>query len=260
MKQIIIKTQEELDRITQIEKNEEVIIESELTLSAILKVFGKLRLRAKLNCSWNARYIDAWGNSSVEAWGNSSVEAWENSSVDARENSSVVAWGNSSVRIFSVAVNVILHGFSVCFIKAKLACNLTVKSKYAHIQTYKDLGWFEHNGITEEAKIILCKKVSKDYKTQENTENETLWEIGSTVEHPDYHPENGECGKGKFHACSKPYFCDEFRSQPGDKYIAIEIAKEDLYEWKDNPQYPHKIGFRKAKVLFECDKFGKKIK
>jgi len=49
------------------------------------------------------------------------------------------------------------------------------------------------------------------------------------------------------------------RSNPGDKYIAIEIAKKDLYAW-ENPQYPYKIAFRRCKILFECDSLGRKLK
>jgi hypothetical protein len=123
----------------------------------------------------------------------------------------------------------------------------------------KDLGWFERNAVEETAVITLYKKVSKDYKTQEGTKNETLWAIGSTVTHSAWSPTNGECGGGKFHACSRPYFCDEFRNKPGDRYIAVSIKLEDLYEWKDNPGYPHKIGFRMGTVMYECGRFGKEI-
>jgi len=41
-----------------------------------------------------------------------------------------------------------------------------------------------------------------------------------------------------------------------DGHIAIEIKVSDLYEWKDDPQYPHKIGFREGKVLYECYREG----
>jgi hypothetical protein len=154
---------------------------------------------------------------------------------------------------------VVLHGFSVLFCEAKVKFNITIKSKFSHIQTYAPLGWFENNGIEKKTKVILFKKVSKDFKTQEGTKNETLWAIGSTVYHPNWQPENGECGGGKYHACSRPYFCDEFRNEIDDQYIAIEIKSKDLYEWK-NPQYPHKIGFKAGKVIYRCDKFGKEIK
>jgi hypothetical protein len=94
-------------------------------------------------------------------------------------------------------------------------------------------------------------------KTQEGTENETSWDLGKTLEHHffSYSPKTAECGPGKFHACSTPFFCDEFRSTNGDKYIAIRILIEDIYLFP-NAQYPHKIAFRKGEVLYLCDKIG----
>lgn len=133
------------------------------------------------------------------------------------------------------------------------------KSKNVKVQWIKPVGWFENNGVEKKSKVILYKRVSKDFKTQEETPNETLWVIGSTVDHPSWNPSSGECGEGKFHACSKPYFCDEFRNEKqDDKYIAIQINLQDLYEWK-NPQYPHKIAFKKGKILYEVNKWGEKI-
>ena len=132
------------------------------------------------------------------------------------------------------------------------------KSKNAYIQIVKNLDWFENNAIKKTKNIILYKRVSKDFKTQEETNNETLWEIGTTVTHKNWNPKQDECGEGKFHAVSRPYFADEFRSVRDDKYIAIKIALKDLYEWK-NPRYLYKIAFRVCKVMYEVDKFGKKL-
>ena len=86
---------------------------------------------------------------------------------------------------------------------------------------------------------------------------ETLWLPGTTVTHPAWNPKEQECGAGKLHACPRPYFADEFRSNPGDRYIAIEVLLKETYEWTEKPQYPHKIAFREGKVLFECDRNGK---
>ena len=97
-------------------------------------------------------------------------------------------------------------------------------------------------------KVILYKRVSKKLKTQEGTDHETYWGIGKTLTHPAWNPTEQECGAGKFHACARPHWCDIFRSTKGDKYIAIQIKVEDLFEWK-SPSYPQKIGFRKGKVL-----------
>ena len=133
------------------------------------------------------------------------------------------------------------------------------KDKTCLIQKYKPLSYIDREGIpVRNASIVLFKRVSHDFKTQENTVNETLWKLNTTVMHSHWEPTINECGSGKFHACSRPYFCDMFRSIIGDRYIAIEIAKKDLYEWP-NATYPHKIAFRMGKVLFECDRFGNKI-
>ena len=92
----------------------------------------------------------------------------------------------------------------------------------------------------------------------ERTKNETKWIIGKNISHPNWNPKNSECGEGKFHACSKPIFCDEFCKNEGDRYICLEVKKEDLFAWK-NPYYPRKIAFKKASILYECDREGNKI-
>jgi hypothetical protein len=281
VKEIIITTQAELDALpASFEEYTRVIIKetkSRLIVrlareNSSVEAWGNSSVVAWGNSSVVARgnsSVEAWENSSVEArenssvvaWENSSVEAWENSSVVARGNSSVVAWGNSVVRVFSNYVKkVVLYGFAVAFIAVTITVKIEKKSEHCHIQIVKDLGWFERNAVEQTPIVTLYKKVSKDFETQENTENETLWAIGSTVEHPAWNPTNAECGKGKFHACSRPYFCDEFRNKPGDRYIAVSIKLEDLHEWKDNPEYPYKIAFRTCAVLHECDKHGKELK
>jgi len=238
--------------------------------------------------AWDNSSVVARGNSSVVAWGNSSVEARENSSVEARENSSVearenssvvargnssvvawdnssvVAWGNSSVVAWDTST---LHSYSG---KGQLFGNSVGFSKGGELSKSDNATvivpkkpktldeWLVVHGIQPSDSITLYKRVSKDLLTQENTKNETKWEIGSELTHPNWDPAGQECGEGKFHACPKPYFADEFRSKRGDRYIAVEIKKEDLYVWTDNPQYPHKIGFRKGKVVYECDRHGEK--
>ena len=93
MKEIIITTQEQLDKITEVRGDEYLIVETELKLNCKLSVFGKALFKAKIDCSWGLGFfVVARGNSSVVAWENSSVEAWGNSRVVAWENSSVEAW------------------------------------------------------------------------------------------------------------------------------------------------------------------------
>jgi hypothetical protein len=265
MKDIIITTQAELDALpSSFDEYTRIIIQSTTSRLVVRLARGNSSVEARENSSVVARgnsSVVAWGNSSVEAWENSSVVAWGNSSVVARGNSSVEAWENCVVRIFSSCLKkVALYGFAVAIVAATITVKIEKKSEYCHIQITKDLGWFERNAVEQTPTVTLYKKVSKDFKTQEGTENETLWPIGATVEHPSWNPKNAECGGGKFHACSRPYFCDEFRNKPGDRYIAVSIKLEDLYEWKENPDYPHKIAFRAGTVLYECDKHGKEIK
>ena len=203
--------------------------------------------------------VMAWENSSVIARENSSVEARDNSSVEARENSSVIALATSCVHLLSPSAQVVLFGFAVAFQMVEAVIKKKSKTATIIIPEYKKGvgGWVEKNCVEVKAKIILFKRVSEDFKTQEGTKNETNWKIGDVVTHPSWKPQEDECGEGKFHACSRPYFCDEFRENPKDKYIAIEIAKKDLYAWP-NPEYPHKIAFKAGKVLFEVDRLGKK--
>ena len=274
LEKIIIRSQEEFDKITEIKADQEVTTECELRLNYKLSVFGKLLLKCKLNCSWNGRYVVAWENSSVVArenssvvawenssvvaWGNSSVVARENSSVEARENSSVVAWGNSIIRAFSSSLKLVLNGFSILSLSSSLNLKFK-KSKNVVVQKYSPSPYLDREGVhVSRGYALLFKKVSSDFKTQENQKNETSWPPGKTVTHPYWNPIVEECGEGKFHACSRPYFCDEFREIKGDRYIAIKIKTSDLHEWK-NGNYPHKIAFREGKVLYECDKFGKKL-
>ncbi len=233
-----------------------------------VEAYGNSYVVARGNSS-----VVAWDNSSVEAWDNSSavarhnsyvvarhnssVVAWDNSSVVARGNSSVEAWGNVFVRLFGAIKDLTIHGFSVVMMPFDLKFKFE-SEKTCLVQKYKALEkYLDREGIkVKNGKVILFKRVSKDFLTQEGTPNETKWEIGTTVTHPAWKPESGECGPGKFHASSRPYFCDEFRNEPDDKYIAVEIKETDLYEWP-NPSYPHKIAFREGKVLYEVNRFGK---
>jgi hypothetical protein len=225
---------------------------------------------ARENASVEARgnaSVKAWGNASVEARGNASVvarenasvETWENASVVAAGNASVVAWGNACIRLWDKIKTLSVYGFSVVFVPFDLKFKFK-KEKTCLIQKFKPKKYLDREGIeAKKGNVILFKKTSKDFKTQEGTKNETSWLIGSTVTHLAWKPEESECGNGKFHACSRPYFCDEFRNgNREDKYIAVQIKAADLYEWP-NASYPHKVAFREGKVLYECDKFGKML-
>ena len=232
----------------------------------------------------NAKVI-AWGNAEVIAWGDSSVEAWENSKVYARGNAKVVARENADVVAYE-NVKVIAWGDAdvVAYDNSKVVAwgdanvealnnsivevweNSTVgkKDSTATVRYFKsDIpkdgsveNWLKSEFVpVNDGKVILYKRVSKDFKTQEGTPNETVWTIGKTLTVKNWNPGREECGPGKFHACSRPYFCDEFRDEDGDRYIAIEVAIKDLKAWR-SPDCPHKIAFRKGKVLRKCGRMG----
>ena len=203
-------------------------------------------------------HVVARESSSVEAMGSSHVEAWESSSVEAWESSRVEAWGQTTTHHRSnIAPE--LHGQAVCFRYPKTP---TPKKKSddcivikAEIRKGVD-GWLKREGIVEvDGAVILYKRVSAKLQTQEGTSNETTWTIGTSLTHPGWEPKSGECGEGKFHACSRTYFCDEFRNSADDVYVAIRIAVADLHAW-DEPHYPHKIAFRAGDVLYRVDKWG----
>src|SRR5581483_7545511 len=254
-KMITITTQAELDALPD-------------SFAEYTRIYIKSEERIVVRKARGNSSVVAWGNSSVVARENSSVEARGNSSVVARENSSVVAWENSSVvawgcvgvHLQSDFATVALFAFAVCWAlaKGKIQKKSAMASIIQPIIKPGTSGWLENNCIEESDSVTLYKRVSAEFKTQEGTVNETLWAIGSVVEHPRWNPGEEECGAGKFHGCSRPYFADEFRSIADDRYVAIQVEKSDLYAWT-NPAYPHKIAFRKGTVLYECDRFGKKI-
>ena len=253
METITIKTQEEFDKLGEIKESQSVVVECEIKVGNVVNVRGKILFKKKTDMSFNeSRY--------VEARGNSSVVARENSSVVARGNSSVVAWENSVIRVFaSLDIKLSMFGFSV-LIKPNTLKLKFKRTKTVLVQNYRPQPYLKREGIlTIKGYAVLFKRTSLIYKTQENTENETTWTVGTTLTHPDWNPQKTECGEGKYHACSRPYFCDEFRSNKGDIYIAVKIAIKDLYEWKGG-QYPHKIAFRQGTVLYRCDRFGKEVK
>ena len=256
MSEIIVSTQAELDALpASFDEWTHIVIRS----TNELIIVRHARENSRVEACGNSR-VEACGNSRVVAKENSSVVANENSSVEAWENSRVVARENVGVRLYSSSASVLLYGFAVCWILAEGKVIKKANTATVIRPTYRPGtdGWLEQNGIEDANTVTLYKRVSADFRTQEGTDRETKWAVGSTVEHSNWRPDEDECGAGKFHACSRPYFCDEFRSGTGDRYIAIEIEKEDLYAWP-NATYPHKIAFRKGRVLGEVNRFGEAI-
>ena len=284
--EITIKTQAEFDALpAKFDTYTRIDIKNDGSLSCIY--VSAARENARVVARWSARVV-VQGNASVEAWENASVlargnalvlaceraevEVSENASVIAREqasvvvygNASVVAWGNVGVYLQSDRASVVLFAYAVCWLlRLSKESQVQKKSENATIIKPKPVadvdGWLEEQCIEQEENgVVLFLRVSSDFKTQENTPNETLWALDSTVEHKNWKPDDYECGPGTFWACSRPYDCDEFRSNEGDRYIAVKVAVKDLSVWLKNPSYPRKIDFRKGTVLYECDWLGKK--
>ena len=207
-------------------------------------------------------HVVAWESSHVEAWGSSHVEAWGSSHVEARESSHVEAWGSVAVHVYSSFSVIDLFSFAVAILlvaTAKVASKSPTATIVQPSTPLGTTGWLEAHAIEPAEKVVLYKRVSRDWKTQENTPNETVWKPGGTLEHPRWAPDKEECGSGKFHAVARPYFADEFRSTAKDRYVAIEIAIIDLHTWDSSPEYPHKVAFRKGTVLYEVDRFGNRL-
>jgi hypothetical protein len=187
----------------------------------------------------------------------------ESAHVVARESAHVVAWGSVAVHVQSTTATVDLFAFAVA-IAVAAAKKIKAKSKTATIvrtpePDWSVAGWLEREGVPVSlGKVVLYKRVSQKLQTQEGEAWETNWIPKTSVVHREWSPNQQECGPGKFHACSRPYFCDEFRSKRGDVYVAIRIAVKDLHA-RPQPHYPHKIAFREGEVLGVVDRFGNEV-
>ena len=260
MPTIIIRTQTELDALpSSLPEFTYIDIHSgpdvEITVA---KAYGSAAVTA-----YGSAAVTAYGSATVTAYDSATVTAYDSATVRAYGSATVTACGSATVTAYDSGTTLTLLGFAVgvLFAKARVA----KRGKNAVVvrqapRPAKDLPeWVEFNLATKQrGKLILFKRVSKDFQTREGTDNETLWRPGSVVEHPDWSPKHQECGEGKYHACASPFFCDQYRSSVGDRYVAIEVAARDTYVWP-HAQHPHKIAFRKGRVLYECDAMGKKL-
>ena len=199
--------------------------------------------------------VSAYDHSTVYAYDQSTVSAYDHSTVSANGQSTVSAYNQSTVYAYDQSVVRIYS--KITKIKKQEKTAVIIKVKPLKITTES---WLKRFNIQRHTKdeYILFKRVSADFKTQENTSNETSWLIGSTVTVKTWEPKQKECKGGKFHGVAYPAYAMRFRKEPGDKFIALVIHKKDLYAWP-NPIYPAKIGFREGRVLYECDIKGKKI-
>ena len=237
MKEIIVKTQKEIDALPK----------SFSDYTRIL-IQSPADVWVSVNFKYEGADVVALGSSHVEAWGSSHVEARELAFIRCQSEF-------SSLTLFGFAVAILIKKCTALVIKSKTT---TVVNQ---VPTTGTIGWLDSQGVDVDEKlksVTLFKRVSKDFRTQEGLPQETAWTPGLKLTHKNWNPTIQECGDGKFHACSRPYFCDEFRSLADDVYVAIQIPVEELHAW-NNPNYPHKIAFRTGTVLYQCDKFGSKV-
>ena len=183
MKEIVVKSQSELDALPDTFKEYTVIkIESPSSLWVAVR--------------------KARGNSSVVARGNSSVVAWENSSVVAWENSSVVARGNSIARILSNNVKVKQSHHSVVVAQN---CRPIIVGEANIIKTtnfHYDINSFSGKYPPSDNHITLFKSVHPD--THCDFRTGTIKYEGQVV-CPDFDPDTKrQCGGG-LHLSPTPY-------------------------------------------------------
>jgi hypothetical protein len=273
---IIIKTQAEWDALpdsftdyTRIEVRSSPDIW--LTIKFVPKNAVAVLRESSHAVLWESSHAELWESSHAELWGSSHAVLresshavlWESSHAELWESSHAELWGSTSVHQRSTKAPT-LNGHSACFLHPGYAVPILASTTAMIInvpaQPSNTAEWLDANGVVETDRVVvLYKRVSKDFLTQEGEPWQATWAIGEVKEHPSWEPTKSECGAGKFHACSRPYFCDEFRSVADDRYVALRIEAADLYAWP-NAEYAHKIAFRKAVVLFECDRYGKEIK
>ena len=269
MNKIPITNQEEFDKLPDNFKDyTEIYIIGEL--KEVKRELGNCRLyvsdSAKIDYVYGSAKIDCVnGSAKIGAvYGSAKIDNVSDSAkIDCVYGSAKIdnVYGTGSVNIYNES-SVLLFGFAVAWLfneKAK-GIKKDKNSTIINVKYKSNEDFFFQNNPIDYSKptVILYKRVSKDYKTQENTQNETLWLPGTSVEHKNWSPTGSECGEGKFHACARPIFCNQYRSREGDKYVAIKVSKKDLFAWK-NPNHPRKIAFRKGKVIYECDEEGNKI-
>jgi len=247
-----------------------VIVKSQAEWDALPKSFETyttIEVRTPLdvwlviNSIPESSHAELWESSHAVLRGSSHAELRGSSHAVLRESSHAELWGSSHAHHYSRKAPT-LNGQSACHYYDGCPVPLSKSDRCIVIPVRRltgNGGWLEENGVEEfDGSVVLFKRVSKDWLTQEGTPNETKWAIGSTVTHHAWAPLLSECGEGKFHACSRAYFCDEFRSTDGDRYIAIRVNVADLHTW-DGGSYPHKIAFKSCVVLHECDRYGVEV-
>jgi hypothetical protein len=195
--------------------------------------------------AWDSAHVEASGSAHVEASGSAHVEASGSAHVEARGSAHVVAWGSAHVVAKSPLSVVIRRSPS-----AKVTGRLVVD---AFEQSTDPADWLRATGVkVRRGAAVLYKRVGSDWHTR----NGVYYVPGTEVEAKDWDP-GPECGNG-LHFCADPAGGDLFREDEGDRYVACDVAVADIVVHA-RPNYPDKVKARRCRVLYECDRNGKKI-
>ena len=99
MKKIIIKNQQELDQIRRVEKDEEIVFESNnIEIKFSIEVFGILRLKGVIKSEWGKHIVTReTGCLHSESRGSSQVHS------ESRESSQVHSVSRGSSQVHSVS-------------------------------------------------------------------------------------------------------------------------------------------------------------
>ena len=225
MKDIIVKSQEELDKLP-VDYDGRIIIE-----------FGTPYNRAVVNRRF-MRSVVARGNSSVVAWDNSSVVAWDNSSVVARGNSQVTDATRSH--------------------KVSVAGNARIVYNPRNIEEYLDHYGIEHDGKTAK----LYKAVHKrDGEYLSDWDSDFEYAIGETAVASGLDTGIEEdCGRG-IHMAHKAWCVDYGRAWSDLAILEVEAEIDGIIVPIDALG---KVRAKSVKVLrevplSECGLYGKMI-
>jgi hypothetical protein len=217
-------------------------------------------------------HVEAWGSSQphVEAWGSSQphVEAWGSSQphVEARESSQphVVAEAYAMLSLFGQIVAKCAATVSVVIRGTKASVTGTKRVQRIKIQTPAD--WCAYYGVEVERGIATLYKAVKgeaDYPFQswgisDRTGQRVTYTPGTEAVAGDWDGAARECGGG-LHFSPSPQMALEFaRDTQRCKFVACAVALKDIVVHPDG-EYPQKVKAEKCRVLYECDRRGRKI-
>src|SRR5581483_6468502 len=145
------------------------------------------------------------GSSHAVLLGSSHAELRESSHAELRESSHAVLRGSSHAELWEQSTAhqksrkaPELHGQAVCFLYDGYAVPIRKSDNATIIQVVNPKSvadWLEKEGVVEaDGKVVLYKRVSKNFLTQEHKPWETTWVIGEVKTHPNWNPTREECG------------------------------------------------------------------